>query len=388
MERILCDTNAIILYQEQFLKTFVYSGLSLAEAESVRRAISKKKKDVLQKLIGELKDRLLLKGWKQSQVDLLADQLIASNRYSFNMSHSMSYAIVGYNTAWLKHFYPLEFYTAELTVFSDKEDKLKQYVSLLRDRIALPSISKSHPTDWKIEGDKIRAPLNMIKGLGEAGTTAICANAPYASVADFATRCSGKAVNRATFTKLVFAGLFDEFNIPYVDMINEYWRIKKIAAPVPEECKTTDVIEKFIKRCGLNMLTKDKLTDIVSERITDSGFRRVQGNNGIPFLSPQGNGLLADVYIATKVLDNPAIKDRDFYMVALFQGSSVDTTKTGKKLLKVKLSDGASDFEAVNWNQFSPLRLPINSVVLVKGKIKKGYKVAISLSFSTIETLK
>jgi len=387
LEPILKDTNSIILYQEQTLKIFVYSGLTLSEAESVRRAISKKKKGDLQRLIGELKERLIAKGWIPYQADRLGNQLIASSSYQFNQSHSQSYGIIGYNTAWLKYYYPLEFFTAELTVFSDKEEKLKQYVALLRDKILQPSISKSHPSDWQIEGEYIRAPLSMIKGLGESGTKVICENAPYISVADFAKRCSGKAINRATFTKLVFAGLFDEFGIPYGDMIKEYWTTKKIKDPTPENCDTTDRVILFAKRCELNMLTKDRLCDIVSDRLTNSGFTLVK-NKGIPFVSPQSCGLLADVSVAAKALESPSFAERDIFMVALFKGSSVDTTKTGKKLLKVKLSDGTTDFEAVNWRQFTSLRFPKDSVVLIKGKIRKGWKVPVSINFSSIEQLK
>ena len=387
LEPILRDTNGVNLYQEQTLKIFVYSGLLLSEAEAVRRAISKKKKEVLQKLIGELKERLLNKGWTQYQTDLLGDQIIASNKYAFNAAHGQSYGIVGYNTAWLKYYYPLEFFTAELTVFSDKEEKLKQYVALLRDRILQPSISKSHPTDWQIEGECIRAPLSMIKGLGESGTKVICENAPYVSVADFAKRCSGKAINRATFTKLVFAGLFDEFSIPYGDMIKEYWVTKKIKDPISDECKITDKVTLFAKRCELNMLTRERLCDIVSDRLLKVKFISVK-NIGVPFVSPQSCGLLADVSVAAKALESPSFAERDIFMVALFKGSSVDTTKTGKKLLKVKLSDGTTDFEAVNWRQFTALRFPKDSVVLIKGKIRKGWKVPVSINFSSIEQLK
>lgn len=99
MEPILKDTNSVILFQEQFLKTLVYSGLTLAEAEAGRRAVSKKKKEDLQRIIGGMKVRLLDKGWTQSQVDMLGDQLIASNRYSFNFSHACISRDQGIRTA-------------------------------------------------------------------------------------------------------------------------------------------------------------------------------------------------------------------------------------------------------------------------------------------------
>lgn len=300
--------------------------------------------------------------------------------------HNCSYAIVGYNTAYLKYYYPLEFWTSELTVFSDKEEKLKLYLSFLRDKILQPSISKSHPSDWTIEGDKIRAPLNIIKGLNTCATS-ISNNAPYTSVSDFAERSNHRSVNRGVFTKLVLAGLFDDVSLDYDQMFQEYWTARKIKEPIPPDCRALSVIERFVRRCELNPLVEDKLSTIVQDRLINSGFTKVSGNINIPFLSPKSNALLADVTVAAKIPESPSLRDRDFFMVALFLSSAVETTKTGKRLLKVKLSDGATEFEAVNWNQLVALRIPKNTVILVKGKIKKGWKVPISISFSTIESL-
>ncbi len=390
MEPILKETNGVILYQEQLLYTFTHlGGYTLEAAEMVRRSVSKKDKTELQKHLNALKSKLLERGWKQAQADLLCDQLVASNRYSFNKSHSMSYGIVGYNTAWLKYYYPLEFWTAELTVFGDKEEKLKSYVAALGKLILQPSISKSNATSWKIEGDKVRAPLSVIKGLGPSATEAIVSQAPYKSVEDFAARCSGRAVNRGVFAKLVLAGLFDEFGLSVDDMLTAYWKAKKIKDSIPADYVGLDDIQKFVHRAALNMLAQEKLCDIVGPKLIPKGWVPT-GRAEIPFaLRQAGVIMLGDATIATKYLSNPYVTQmkKDVYMVALFLGSSVDTTKTGKKLLKVKLSDGSVEFEAVDWNRLSALKFPKNTLVVVSGKLKKGYKVPISISMGSIEQL-
>ena len=388
MRSILEETNGICLFQEQFLKTLVFSGLTLAEAEAGRRAVAKKKKEDLQKIIGGLKTRLMEnKGWTQAQVDLLGEQLIASSRYSFNKAHSQSYAIVGYNTAWLKYFYPLEFYIAELTCFADKKEKYDQYISLLRDRILMPSISNSKPDSWSIEGDKLRAPLNAIKGVDKCAKI-IAANAPYTSVLDFTERCKDRSINRGVFIKLVLFGLFDEISTDRDSMIKEYWKIKKVKDPIPDDCINLSRIESFVRTCQLNSLTKERLCDMVMDSLSHIGFIPVAGIPSIPMMSSQKTPLLADVPAAIKVTESSIMKDKEFFLVGLFQGSAVETTKTGKQLLKVKLTDGTTDYEAIHWTQLQALRFPKNTVVLVKGKIKKGWKVPVSITYSTIETIK
>lgn len=390
MEPILKETNGVILYQEQLLYTFTHlGGYTLEAAEMVRRSVSKKDKTELQKHLTVLQEKLQERGWNQAQAKLLCDQLVASNRYSFNKSHSMSYGIVGYNTAYLKYFFPLEFWTAELTVFGGVEEKLKAYVTLLGNMILQPSISKSNATSWKIEGDKIRAPLSVITGLGPAATQAIVSSAPYASIEDFAARCSGRAVNRGVFAKLVLSGLFDEYNLPVDDMLKNYWAAKKIKDPIPPEYLGMDDIQKFVHRASLNMLAQDKLSTVVAPKLLARGWTTT-GRNEIPYVLRQsGVVMMSDAVAASKYLNNPYVTmmKKDVYMVALFLGSSVDTTKTGKKLLKVKLSDGAVEFEAVDWNKLSALKLPKGSLVVVGGKLKKGYKVPISISMGTIDPL-
>jgi len=390
MEPILKETNGVILYQEQLLYTFTHLGeYTLEAAEAVRRSVSKKDKTELNKHLAVLKSKLLSRGWNKAQSDLLCEQLVASNRYSFNKSHSMSYGIVGYNTAYLKHLYPLEFWTAELTVFGGVEDKLKLYLSILGDLVLQPSISKSNATSWKIEGDKIRAPLSVIKGLGPSATEAIVAMAPYTSIEDFATRCSGRAVNRGVFAKLVVAGLFDEYGFTIDDMLAKYWKAKKIKDPLPADYLGLDDVGKFIHRSQLNMLSQGKLCEIVGPKLLAKGWIST-GRKDVPYLlKGPGVVMMGDTSVAVKYLDNPYVTQmkKDVWMVGLFLSSSVETTKNGKKLLKVKLSDGSVEYEAVDWNRLTPLKLPKNTLVIIGGKLKKGYKVPVSISMGTIEPL-
>jgi DNA polymerase III alpha subunit len=92
--------------------------------------------------------------------------VLDSGAVASNCAHSSSYAIVSYNCAYLKFKYPLEFWAAELSCEFDNEDKLRHYAEFLGDMILQPDILFSHPTDFIIENDKLRAPLSLLKGVG------------------------------------------------------------------------------------------------------------------------------------------------------------------------------------------------------------------------------
>lgn len=168
LDSIYGNTQSCPVYQEQILKTFRdLGGMSYEEAELARRAISKKDAKALATEGGKLVNKCLERGWSEKQANELFDMVMASARYGFNKSHSVSYAIVSYDTAYLKYHYPLEFWAAELSCHFDREDKLRAYAELLGDQILPPDVLKSDANEFTIDGEKLRAPLCLLKGVGE-----------------------------------------------------------------------------------------------------------------------------------------------------------------------------------------------------------------------------
>lgn len=385
LEPILQETNGVMLYQEQTLQIFRdLGGHTYETAEAVRRAISKKDKDTLSLHGGNLKKSLIERGWKESQADALFNQILASARYSFNKSHSMSYAIVGYNTAYLKKNYPLEFWAAELTTFSDKEDKLKAYLTEIGQLILAPSLSHSHAVDWKIEDTKIRAPLSIVKGLGPSATEAIIAGAPYTSVADLVARVDARAVNRGVFLKLVWAGLFDDLNIPHIDMVKEYWKLKKIRDAIPEEAFDAEPIRVFQRRSELNPICKEQLWEFVTPKLEAKGWLKMSRKSTPMF---RGNTpLLASSFYALRAIE-ANMHQHTMCILAFFKSAGWETTKNGRKLMKLYFSDGVTEFDGVDWNATEAPKLKPNSLVLITGKMKLGYKIPLSISVYGIETI-
>ena len=171
LEDILGDTYGVIVTQEQGLKLFrVLADYTYETAEVVRRAIGKKEAALLTIHSGVLKEKCLARGWTEAQAQKLYDSIEASARYSFNMSHAVAYAIVGYNGCWMKLLYPVHYWLGELTVHSDDHDKLREYLIECRHLVLDIDIVKSHPTDWVIEDDKLRPPLSLMKGCGSVYT--------------------------------------------------------------------------------------------------------------------------------------------------------------------------------------------------------------------------
>jgi DNA polymerase-3 subunit alpha len=169
LEPIYGSTAGVPLLQEQQLRVFRdLAGYSYEVGEGVRRAIGKKDAHVLAEHGNVLKKAVIEKGWTEKQADELFSMILASSRYGFNLSHATSYGIVGYNTAYLKYHYPLEYWCAELSVESENEDKIRHYAAVLSHLIQQPDITKSHFKDWIIEDGKLVAPLVTIKGCGMA----------------------------------------------------------------------------------------------------------------------------------------------------------------------------------------------------------------------------
>lgn len=172
LKPILQDTFGVLLNQEQALQIFRDVGdYTFEEAEMARRGIGKKDKEVLTKELNRLKAKCLEKGWTEAQSQRLFDTIVASARYSFNKAHSVSYAIVCYNGAWLKKHYPVDFWKGELEVRLDDQDKLREYLRECAKYVLGVSVLSSSPTEWKIEDVdgimKLRPPLASMKGCGQ-----------------------------------------------------------------------------------------------------------------------------------------------------------------------------------------------------------------------------
>ena len=227
---ILKVTYGCMVYQEQVMQIVRdLAGYSLGRADLVRRAMGKKKLDVMAKereyfIHGQADENgnVVIKGCIRNGIDeasanKIFDEMAEFAKYAFNKSHAAAYAVVSYRTAYLKAYYPEEFMAATLNSFLGNLDKIPMYIDeckRLKIDILKPDINKSY-TKFTVDNGKIRFGLGSVKNVGIAAVNAIVKereeNGTYESFTDFCERMKNETVNKKCIESLIRAGAFDEF---------------------------------------------------------------------------------------------------------------------------------------------------------------------------------
>lgn len=217
LQPILEETFGIMIYQEQVMQAAqILSGYSLGGADLLRRAMGKKIKEAMdaerEKFVKGAAD---YNNVSADHAGAVFDQIAKFAGYGFNKSHAAAYALIAYQTAWLKANYPVEFMAALMTLDMGNTDKLssfKQDLDKLGIRLLGPDINQSS-VEFKVEDGAIRYALAALKGVGEGAMERLIeervANGTYKDLADFAARMDSKAMNKRQFEGLVCAGAFD-----------------------------------------------------------------------------------------------------------------------------------------------------------------------------------
>ncbi len=222
LEPILKETYGVVLYQEQVMQIVqVLAGFTLGQADILRRAMGKKKHDVL---VSQKEN--FLQGAQKNNIDLalaekIFDLLVNFADYGFNKSHSAAYALVSYRTAYLKAHYPKEYMAAILTSFITNPDKIKQYIENCQRmglRILPPDINTSGAYFTPDSTEKgIRFGLAAIKNVGETAINSIIAvrekKGPFTSILDFCMRVDTHHVNKRVLESLIKCGAFDSLGV-------------------------------------------------------------------------------------------------------------------------------------------------------------------------------
>lgn len=216
MEPILSETHGIIVYQEQVMQVAqALSGYSLGEADLLRRAMGKKIKAEMDAQRDRFVKGALEGGLSKDLASEIFDLLAKFADYGFNKSHAAAYAVVAYQTAYLKANYPVEFLAASMTLDMGNTDKLSEFrrdAERLGITVEPPSINRSG-VEFDVADGAIRYAMGAIKGVGRAAVETIVAarsaGGPFKDLADFARRIDAKLVNRRTIEALIAAGCLD-----------------------------------------------------------------------------------------------------------------------------------------------------------------------------------
>ena len=225
LKPILEPTYGCIVYQEQVMQIVRdLAGYTLGRSDLLRRAMSKKKGDVMQKerqifVYGDESTNVpgcIKNGIDEKTANKIYDEMIDFAKYAFNKSHAAAYAVVAYQTAWLKYYYPVEFMAALMTSVIENPSKVAEYIYACRQmniQILPPDINKGE-ADFSVDGGNIRYGLAAIKSIGRPVVRAMIeereAFGPYKNLEDFITRLSSKeAFNKRTIENLIKAGALD-----------------------------------------------------------------------------------------------------------------------------------------------------------------------------------
>jgi DNA polymerase-3 subunit alpha len=216
LEEILRETYGVIVYQEQVMQiASVMGGYSLGEADILRRAMGKKKKEVMEAEAKKFIDRAKRKGIKASDARKVFELMAYFAGYGFNKSHSAAYALVAYHTAWLKAHHPVHFMAALLTTEKANTDKLAKYINACREMgiEVLPPDVGSSGLDFTAGKSRIRFGLSAIKNVGEAAIRSILEarteGSPPRTLHQLCSEVDLRLVNKRVLEALVQSGSLD-----------------------------------------------------------------------------------------------------------------------------------------------------------------------------------
>jgi len=232
LEKILNVTYGCMVYQEQVMQIVRdLAGYSMGRADLVRRAMAKKKHSVMEQErqnfiygITDEKGNVVVKGALRNGVDektahKIFDEMMDFASYAFNKSHAAAYAVVAYQTAWLKHYYPVEFMAALLNSFLGSNEKIAEYVyecKQMNIEVLPPDINESS-VKFTVVGGKIRFGLAAVKNVGEGAVKAIIdereRNGSFRTFREFCERVDSRDVNKRSVESLIKCGAFDSLKV-------------------------------------------------------------------------------------------------------------------------------------------------------------------------------
>ncbi|WP_404428945.1 DNA polymerase III subunit alpha [Sutcliffiella horikoshii] len=372
---ILEKTFGVIVYQEQIMQiAAVMAGFSLGEADLLRRAVGKKKKEVLAKERAHFVEGCLNKGYDEKVANAVYDLIVRFADYGFNRSHAVAYSMISYELAYLKANHPKIFMATLLSSVMGSEQKLSQYITETKRKgiqVLPPSINKSGIV-FQVEETGIRFSLLTIKGVGVQAIKALMEERkkkPFSDLFDFCNRVSSK-INRKTIEMLIFGGSMDEFGedratlLATLDVAMQHAELvmpsddNQIDFFLEEEfnIKPKYVIVEPLQLTEQLQLEKEALGFYLSKHPTE------------PFAAyfQLGGGSL--------ILDLPSTGARKVRVGSFISNERVIRTKKGDLMAFLTLSDQSGDLEAVAfpelYKRFSHV-LKTGETLMVEGNLEE-----------------
>ncbi|MBO5389268.1 MAG: DNA polymerase III subunit alpha [Lachnospiraceae bacterium] len=395
LEKILAPTYGCIVYQEQVMQIVMeLAGYSLGRSDLVRRAMAKKKPEVMAKerqnfVYGNEAEGVpgcINRGVSEEIANKIFDEMTDFAKYAFNKSHAGAYALVAYQTGYLKAHYPVEYMAALISSVKEKSTKVAEYIQICKSmgiEILPPDINVGLG-DFSVTGNAIRYGLSAVKSVGEGVTDIvreeILERGPFKSLEDFVMRLSNKEANKRTIESFICSGAFDSFGynrrqmmMAYPSILDNAAREKKSAMSgqmslmdfLGEEekegftVKYPDV-EEYSKEDKLSK-EKEFLGVCISGHLLDDYVEVIDARCTAKSID----------FIVDEEFEECAVEDKRFYTVAgVVENVRVQTTKRGDNMAFVTIEDMYGTLEIVVFpREYSNYRsiLDKNSKILIRG---------------------
>ncbi|MCF7927563.1 MAG: DNA polymerase III subunit alpha [Spirochaetales bacterium] len=346
LEPVLKETYGVIVYQEQVMEIAqIVGGYSLGQADILRRAMGKKKAEVMPKLKKDFVDGALEKGYTRQQAESIFDLLIPFAGYGFNKSHAAAYSVLAYKTAYLKANYPVEFMAANLTNEINDTKKFAVYLDETRQlgiEILPPDINISEKYFTVSEG-KIVYGLLGIKNVGSAAVDGILSerseNGRFTSFIDFLERIDMKTVNRKVTETLIQTGTFDNLDSNRATLFANLDKLIDIVGSIKES-------REYGQSSLFEQMDQEVAPDIEIEQVPEwselERLRYEKENLGF-FLSGHPLDQYKEIWKNASSIDlrypERAMKDKRYTAVALIKEYKQLYTKKGDMMAAGAIED-------------------------------------------------
>lgn len=326
LEPILKSTYGIIIYQEQIMQiASTLAGYSLGEADILRRAMSKKKMDVLKNEEEKFITQSIARGYSKEVSKKIFDLILSFANYGFNRSHSVAYSMVAYKMAYLKCYFPKYFYSSLLSSVIGSEAKTKEYimeVKALGISILKPSINYSS-CNYEVKEEGIYYPLSGIRNIGSTICNEIVSNRGerYRDIFDFLGKV--RSINRKVLESLIQAGCFDEFGLTrktYIENLDAIINYNDLVSTLDPEfvLKPDLVIKEEYTNEELISMEKDLFGIYLSNHPVSSYFVKYKDLVSMDKIPNYFNNLISSIVLVDKIRTIQTKKGED---MMFFSGS-------------------------------------------------------------------
>jgi len=323
LEEVLKETYGVIVYQEQVMKmSQVLAGFTPGEADTLRKAIGKKKRDLMEEMREKFIRGAVERGFEEGKVRKLWEDIEKFASYSFNKSHSVAYGYISYWTAYMKAHYPEEFFAVKLTL--EKNDS--KFINLIKDaklmgfEILPPDVNRSG-VGFHIEGSRrIRFGIGRIKGVGEDTARSIVdarGSEGFRGIQDFVRRVDSRKVNRKVLEALVKAGAFDFTGLSREELLERIEGGKDLSSLAQNSLFGGTRKRRRLDVNDLLSLEKEVIGFYISGHPFDKYERLLKGAH-IPIEELEGLGSGSEVTVAGVVTSLQRKKTRSGAYMAIF----------------------------------------------------------------------